>query len=200
MTEEQFKKIAPAMAISYERVMELLNKYEINSKERIAQFFAQCAHESGNFKVKSENLNYSADGLMKIFPKYFRTRDPQAYARKPEKIANVVYSNRMGNGDEASGDGYKYRGRGYIQLTGKDNYTNFSKSIDKSLDETVEYLGTEDGAIESALWFWKQRNLNKYCTPGAVDEKQICKLINGGFNGLDHRQKLYKSFLSILNS
>ena len=132
--------------------------------KRVAAFLAQIAHESGGFNFVIENLNYSADGLRKIFGKYFTTQELAAeYARKPEKIANRVYANRMKNGDENSGDGFRFRGRGLIQLTGRDNYTRFSEALGISLDETVEYLETPNGAVVSAGWFWDNNKLNAYC-------------------------------------
>jgi putative chitinase len=175
----------------------LLPKYEIESVERVAGFLAQCGHESMDFTVLKENLNYGAKGLRSIFGKYF-TDDVTAtrYERKPEMIANKVYANRMGNGDEKSGDGYKYRGRGAIQLTGKENYTNFAKSIGKTLDETIVYLETLEGALESACWFWKKNGLNEI-----ADKKDIVamtKRINGGTIGLEDRKKHYEHNLEVL--
>lgn len=197
MTEEQYKKIAPSLTIPYSNIMELFNKYEINTPDRIACFFAQCSHESGGFKAKVENLNYSAKSLMAVFKKYFPTEAlANQYARKPEKIANKVYSNRMNNGDETSGDGWKYRGRGYIQLTGKANYTKFAESIGKSMDETIAYLETDEGSIESALFYWKLANCNKHCDSG--DQKALCRSINGAYNGLEDRVAKYNKFIAIL--
>lgn len=159
---------------------------------------AQCSHESAGFTVLHENLNYSAEGLNKIFPKYFikAGRDAAAYARQPEKIANVVYASRLGNGDTASGDGWRFRGRGVIQLTGKDNYVAFGKSIDLTAAETSEYLGTTRGALESACWFWKTRGLN--ATADVQDIVAMTKKINGGTIGLDHRKELYAKALQVL--
>lgn len=197
MTQEQLTKIAPNLKLDINAINELFEKYEINTPERIACFFAQCSHESGGFKAKVENLNYSADALNKVFGKYFGTkRDATKYARNPEKIANVVYANRMGNGDEASGEGFKFRGRGFIQLTGKQNYTKFANSIGKSIDETITYLETDEGAIESALFYWKLANCNKHCDSG--DQKALCKSINGGYNGLEDRIAKYNKFIDIL--
>lgn len=174
-------------------------KYEINTVNRVAGFIAQCGLESGDFTVLKENLNYSADGLNKIFPKYFKNagRDANEYARNPEKIANIVYANRLGNGDTASGDGWKYRGRGAIQLTGKSNYTEFAKSIGKTLEETVTYLETMEGAIESACWFWKTRNINQTCD--SDDIVLMTKKINGGTNGLEERTTRYNNNKKILS-
>lgn len=176
----------------------LFPRYEINTPARIAGFVAQCGHESNNFKVLEENLNYSAEGLNKIFPKYFvkAGRDAQAYHRQPEKIANIVYASRMGNGGTASGEGWKFRGRGVIQLTGKDNYSRFAKHIGKTLDETIEYLKTKQGALESACWFWKTNGLNEIADSG--DIVAMTKRINGGVIGLDDRKKHYEHALAVL--
>lgn len=172
-------------------------KYEINTKNRVAGFLAQCGHESLDFTVLRENLNYGAKGLRATFPKYFPDDATAAkYERKPEMIANRVYGGRMGNGPEASGDGFKYRGRGAIQLTGKDNYTAFAKSVGKTLDETIAYVETLEGAIESACWFWKARNLNATCD--ADDIVKMTKLINGGTIGLDDRKAHYEKAKKIL--
>ena len=157
----------------------LLPKYEINTKERVAGFIAQTAHESANYTTLKENLNYSAAGLTKTWNKRFPTEAAaMPYNRNPEKIANKVYADRLGNGNESSGDGWKYRGRGVIQLTGKDNYAAFAKSINKTLDETVTYLETKEGAIESACWFWKTNNLNRWVDIKDFDGLSDC--INRG--------------------
>jgi len=172
-------------------------KYEINTKNRVAGFLAQCGHESLDFTVLRENLNYGAKGLRATFPKYFPDDATAAkYERKPEMIANRVYGGRMGNGPEASGDGFKYRGRGAIQLTGKDNYSAFAKSVGKTLDETIAYVETLEGAIESACWFWKARNLNATCD--ADDIVKMTKLINGGTIGLDDRKEHYEKAKKVL--
>ena len=178
----------------------LMNKfflqYKINTKERIAGFLSQCTHESANFTRLEENLNYSADGLKKTFPKYFKTVSATLYHRKPEAIANLVYGNRMGN--TAPGDGWKFRGRGVIQLTGKDNYGMFAKFKGMTLDEVIEYLKTKEGALESACWFWNSRNIN-----AAADEKNVTKmtlLINGGSHGLASRQQYFKHALQVLSN
>ena len=165
----------------------VLNKYSINTKLRVAHFLAQVMHESGEFAHMVENLNYSAEGLLKIFPKYFTAETATSCARNPEKIANKVYAGRMGNDDTDSGDGWKYRGRGFIQLTGKDNYTKFAKAIDKSLTDTVKYLETVEGALESAAWFWNSRNIN--AKADADDITAVTKLVNGGTHGLDDRKE-----------
>jgi len=180
----------------YEDLVEVMEFYEINTPRRMAAFLAQCAHESGNFRTVRENLNYSADGLKKIFPKYFRDRDPQDYHRQPEKIANVVYSNRMGNGDEASGDGWRYCGRGLIQLTGKTNYKTCSDWLEVDFMDETEWLETPEGASWSAGWFWDSRDLNALADKG--DIKMITKRINGGFIGLEDRIEHYETALEAL--
>jgi putative chitinase len=178
---------------------QLLPDYEINTPKRVAAFIAQCAHESGNFRFLKENLNYKAESLMKTFPKYFSDRDTaNAYAKQPVKIANRVYASRMGNGDEASGDGYKYCGRGLIQLTGKTNYDWFAASLEISATEASEYLETFEGAAQSACWFWESNNLNVEADAG--DIKKMTKKINGGYIGLDDRIKHYEHALHILGA
>jgi putative chitinase len=173
-----------------EVLTEQFEKYEINTVNRAAGFLAQCGHESAGFTILKENLNYSAEGLNKIFKKYFPTVDSaKAYHRQPEKIANKVYGGRMGNGPESSGDGYKFCGRGAIQLTGRDNYTKFAKSVGMTVDEAVADLETLDGAIESACWFWKTNGLNAICDTD--DIVKMTKRINGGTIGLEDRKKHY---------
>ena len=180
----------PYLDYWYNAICEILPVYDINTPERVAAFPAQCAHESGGFKFLKENLNYRAESLLKTFPKYFKTLDEaRQYEKKPEKIANRVYANRMGNGDESTGDGFRFLGRGLIQLTGKNNYTLFAAAIDTPLEQIPEYLQTFEGAIQSACWFWEQNNLNQW-----ADKKDILTLtkrINGGTIGLADRQKHY---------
>jgi putative chitinase len=169
------------------------------SNGQAAHFFGQCAHESGGFKVFSENLNYSDKGLNGIFKKYFPTIASTAgYARKPEKIANKVYANRMGNGPESSGDGFKYRGRGPIQLTGKDNYTAFSASVGRPDVLTNPDIVAGELAFESALWFFKKNNLFAIADKGVTDAviTQITKRVNGGTHGLDDRLKKTKQYFA----
>lgn len=162
---------------------------------RVAMFLAQTIFESAYLKSTEENLNYSADGLLKVFPKYFKTRaDAESYARQPQKIANRVYANRMGNGNEASGDGWKYRGRGYIMLTGKFNYELFSKydlctkDVIKDSDSVAKYPLNQ----VAAMWFWEKNNLNEIADTEDVDK--ATKVINGGTNGLSDRKLLYRRF------
>jgi putative chitinase len=164
--------------------------YNINTINRIAAFLAQTGHESLDFTVVVENLNYSTQGLRKTFKKYFPTDAlAKQYARQPEKIANRVYANRMGNGSEASGDGWKYRGKGLIQLTGKSNHAEFAQFKNLELSHIVDYLLTPEGAFESACWFWSKRGLNPIADAG--DVTRVTKLINGGTNGLRDRQVRY---------
>ncbi len=172
-------------------------KYEINTPNRIAGFLAQCGHESSDFTKLRENLNYSANGLLVTFKKYFPdTATAAKYQRKPEMIANRVYANRLGNGPESSGDGWKYRGRGAIQLTGKNNYASFAAYIGKTLEEVVPYLETLEGAVESACWFWKTNGLNAFCDKDDIEG--MTKRINGGFNGLADRKQHYEKAKQIL--
>lgn len=202
LTLQQLKSMVPGIPYAdhwHESLSLLFPDYDINTPHRIAAFVAQCAHESGGFRFVSENLNYKAESLMKVFPKYFHDLDvARAYEKKPEKIANRIYANRMGNGDEASGDGYRYRGRGLIQLTGKDNYTWFAASIEISVQEAAEYLETFEGAAQSACWFWENNNLNKWADAG--DIVKMTKIINGGTIGLADRQKHYEHALHILGA
>lgn len=172
--------------------------YEISgSPERLAGFLAQISHESGGFNFVKENLNYGAKGLMTTFKKYFPTDDlAKQYERKPEKIANRVYANRMGNGSESSGDGWRFCGRGLIQLTGRDNYTRFANALEISIEECVQYMETPEGACSSAGWFWDNNNLNSYCDRG--DFIGLTKRINGGTIGLADRQHHYEIALNIL--
>jgi putative chitinase len=181
---------------------QLLPDYEINTPKRIAAFIAQCAHESGGFRALKENLNYKAATLRKIFPKYFPTDElANEYASKPNKqeaIANKVYANRMGNGNEASGDGFRYCGRGLIQLTGKDNYSWFAASLSITVEEAAEYLQTFEGAAQSACWFWETNNLNQWADKG--DILTLTKRINGGTIGLEDRIKHYEHALHVLGA
>ena len=175
-------------------------KFQINTPLRLAHFLAQCGHESGGFRATQENLNYSAKGLMGIFKKYFPTEAiANAYQRNPQKIANKVYANRMANGDEASGDGYKFRGRGYIQLTGKDNYTQFGKAIGENITANPDVVSGKY-ALLSAAWFWSKNGLNKLADGGATDAvvTSITKRVNGGTIGLTDRIKHFKEYYHLL--
>ena len=178
----------------------LVEKFNVTSALRLSHFLAQCAHESGNFKLVSENLNYSADGLLKIFPKYFKDKaTADAYARKPEKIANRVYASRMGNGDEASGDGYKFRGRGFIQLTGKSNYQAFSDFIKEDCVANPDLVATKY-PLTSAAFFFDKNKLWDICDKGATPEivTLVTRRVNGGTHGLDDRLSKFNTFNSIL--
>ena len=167
--------------------------------KRMAAFLAQVAHESGGFNFTKEGLSYSAVQLNNVFKKYFPTLDSaEPYARKPEKIASKVYANRMGNGNEASGDGYKFCGRGLIQLTGKTTYTKFAKAINKELDEAIHYLETPEGAVASAGWFWDVNKLSVYADK--EDFIGLTKRINGGIIGILDRKKHYAEALKALSS
>jgi putative chitinase len=178
---------------------DLLPKYQIDSPQRIASFIAQCSHESGHFQKLIENLNYGVTGLATTWPKRFTTAElVNKYSRQPEMIANFVYANRLGNGDEASGDGWKYRGRGLIQLTGKSNYQAFADSIKMSLEDLIGHLETKQGAAEAACFFWMNNKLNSYADVG--DIKGMTKVINGGYNGLPEREEIYKKTLNILGT
>lgn len=202
LTVRQIKDMVPGIPYAdhwVEALNILLPDYNINTPKRMAAFIAQCAHESGGFKFLKENLNYKADSLMRVFPKYFHTQDlANQYAKKPEMIANRVYGNRMGNGDEASGDGYRYCGRGLIQLTGKDNYSWFAASLEISVEEAAAYLETFEGAAQSACWFWETNNLNVEADAG--DIKKMTKKINGGYIGLEDRIKHYEHALHVLGA
>ena len=202
ISEEQLKELLPDNKyIKYwcSALNQILPEYEINTQKRIAAFVAQCAHESGGFKFLTENLNYRAASLRKTFAKYFPT-DALAdqYEKQPKKIASRVYANRMGNGNEASEDGFKYCGRGLIQLTGKDNYTEFAASIETPVEDIPEYLGTFEGAVQSACWFWETNSLNKWADKG--DIVMLTKKINGGTIGLEDRIKHYNHAIHVLGA
>jgi len=176
-------------------INETLERFEINTQEQVAAFLAQCSHESGHFTMVKENLNYSWEALRRVFPKYFPLDEvAMQYNRNPEKIANKVYGNRMGNGPESSGDGYKYCGRGLIQLTGKDNYKAFSDFV--NIPDIMEDPSMVEGpelAVLSAGWFWHKNKLNDK----AGDVKAVTKTINGGFNGLEDREKLFAAAMAV---
>ena len=200
LTEQQLQQIIPKNKyVSYwhHALEQLLPQYEINTPDRIAAFLAQCAHESGGFVFIKENLNYRWASLRKVFPKYFPTDAlAQQYEKQPQKIANRVYANRMGNGPEESGDGYKFCGRGLIQVTGRDNYSWFAASLQISPEEASEYMETFEGAAQSACWFWESNNLNQWADKG--DILTLTKRINGGTIGLEDRQKHYNHCLHVL--
>jgi len=199
-TEAKLRQVlvgAPHVDQWFLALQEILPDYEINTPQRVACFLGQTAHESGGYRALRENLNYSDKGLNGIFKKYFPTLESTAgYARNPEKIANRVYANRMGNGDEASGDGYKYRGRGLIQLTGHDNYQNFADSISEEVEDIPAFLETYEGAVQSACWFWESQNLNALADK--MDIKLMTKKINGGYIGLEDRIKHIEHAVHVL--
>lgn len=172
----------------YEKYKSLLEKYSVNTPLRLAHFFAQIDHESG-LKPVEENLNYSAKRLFEVFPKYFISKeDAERYANNPIKIGSRVYANRMGNGAEVTREGYKYRGRGFIQLTGKDNYKSISKDTGIDYLNFPDKLLNEADAMISALWFWDKNKLNKLAD--SDDIEAVTRKINGGLNGIDHRKEL----------
>lgn len=204
LTAQQFSHLFPR-AQDPESWVNSMNEvfptYDINTPQRIAAFLAQCGHESGGWTVFEENLNYSAKGLNGIFKKYFPTLESAVpYERKPEKIANKVYGGRMGNGPESSGDGWKYRGRGPIQLTGKSNYTQFAKDMFDDWQNVLEnpdwVTADRDFALMSAIWFWNKNGLNKWADVG--DIKELTRRINGGYIGLEDRIHHYKEAIELL--
>ena len=185
----------------------IMEKFGIDNPLKLSHFLSQCAHESGNFKFVKENLNYSADGLLNIFGKYFKKADGKTpdkelankYARQPEKIANRVYANRMGNGDEASGDGWKYKGAGYIQLTGKDNYAAFDKFVEDDILANPDLVATKYPLMSAAFFFHKNK-LWDVCDKGHTHDVVVAvtKRINGGVIGLEERQKNFDFFYNTL--
>ncbi len=181
------------------QIPEVMEKFQINTPLRLAHFLAQCGHESGNFKATQENLNYSADGLKKIFPKYFPGNLSESYARNPEKIASKVYGGRMGNGDESTKEGYKFRGRGYIQLTGKANYAAFAKAINEDTVSNPDLVSTKY-PLASAAWFFSKNGLNAIADKGADDATvtAVTKRVNGGTIGLADRIKHFKEYYHLL--
>jgi putative chitinase len=203
LTLQQLKQLLPRNPYVehwHKALAQLFPDYEINTPQRMAAFIAQCAHESAGFMVLRENLNYRWQTLRKIFPKYFPTDElAQRYASMPnrqEAIANRVYANRMGNGPEESGDGFRYCGRGLIQLTGRDNYAWFAASLSITPEEATEYLSTFEGAAQSACWFWETNKLNQWADKN--DIITLTKRINGGTIGLDDRIKHYEHALHVL--
>ena len=182
------------------QIPSVMSTFKIDTALRLSHFLAQCGHESAGFKAVQENLNYGAKGLLGIFKKYFPTEAKALqYERKPEKIANLVYGSRMGNGDEASGDGYKFRGRGYIQLTGKNNYAAFGKAINEDITANPDLVSTKYPLL-SAAWFWSSNSLNALADKGADDTSvtAITKRVNGGTIGLPDRIKHFKEYYTLL--
>lgn len=181
------------------QIDETANKFRITTNLRLAHFLSQCAHESGNFRVTSENLYYSADGLKKVFGKYFPGNLSESYAKQPEKIASRVYGGRMGNGDESTKEGFKFRGRGFIQLTGKSNYVNFTKFIGEDCVSNPDLVSTKY-PLASAAYFFDANGLWSICDKGADDKTvaSVTKRVNGGTNGLDDRLKHFKEYYRLL--
>lgn len=202
LTQEQLAQLIPGNPyVNYwHNAMErCLPDYDINTPPRVAAFVAQCAHESGGFKFLKENLNYRAESLVKVWPRHFPDMaTAKRYERRQEMIANKAYANRMGNGPEESGDGWKFLGRGLIQLTGRNNYQAFADSIETPIDDIPEYLQTFEGAVQSACWFWETNNLNRFADAG--DIVNMTKKINGGTIGLADRQKHYEHALHVLGA
>lgn len=188
----------------YDDLIYAMAQFFVDNWDRVAAFMAQIDIESGGLRHREENLNYSAERLLQVFPRHFRGVDVNQYARIPQKIANRVYANRMGNGNEASGDGWRYRGRGLIQLTGKNNYAAFGKAMGMSVEDTSDYMGTSEGACMSAAWFWHSNGLNKIADRKQIDE--ISRIINAGPNGslsavhgLDKRRASYQRAVQIFS-
>ena len=205
LTLSQLKQLLPKNPYVehwHHALEQLFPDYDINTPKRMAAFIAQCAHESGGFMILKENLNYKAATLRKIFPKYFpNDQIANDYASRPNKqvaIASKVYANRMGNGDEASQDGWKFCGRGLIQLTGKSNYQSFADSLEMDINDVPEYLATFEGAAQSACWFWETNKLNQWADAG--DILTLTKRINGGTIGLEDRKKHYDHALHVLGA
>jgi len=205
LTLSQLKQLLPKNPYVehwHHALEQLFPDYDINTPKRMAAFIAQCSHESGGFMVLKENLNYKAATLRKIFPKYFpNDQIANDYASRPNKqvaIASKVYANRMGNGDEASQEGWKFCGRGLIQLTGKSNYQAFADSLEMDINDVPEYLATFEGAAQSACWFWETNKLNQWADAG--DILTLTKRINGGTIGLEDRKKHYEHALHVLGA
>lgn len=176
-----------------------IQKFNITTNLRLCHFLSQCAHESGGFRTVYENLNYSAQGLRTTFKKYFPDNLAESYARNPKKIGSRVYANRMGNGDEASGDGFKYRGRGYIQLTGKSNYTSFAKFIGEDVVANPDMVANIY-PLSSAAYFFDSRNIWKVCDKGWSDDvvEDVTRIVNGGLNGIDDRKGYFRKYSKYL--
>ena len=198
MKLEKLKGHVPDAVIA--QLPDTIAKFELNTPLRLAHFLAQAGHESGGFKAVNENLNYGAKGLLSIFKKYFPTEEKaKLYERKPEKIANLVYGSRMGNGAETTGEGYKFRGRGYIQLTGKDNYKAFDAVVTESIVDNPDLVATKYPLL-SAAWFFHKNGLHKIADKGATDAvvTEVTKRVNGGTIGLADRLKHFKEYHALL--
>ena len=202
LSQDQLAQIIPGNPYVdhwYTALSQALPDYDINTPQRVAAFLAQCGHESGGFTAIKENLNYKAESLVRVWPRYFPNMDvANQYAHNQEKIANRAYANRMGNGPEESGDGYRFCGRGLIQLTGRSNYQAFADSIQEDINNLPDYLATFEGCVQSACWFWEANNLNQYADNG--DLLTMTKKINGGTLGIDDRTERYKKALQIMGA
>jgi len=201
LTKEQLAQIIPGNPYIdhwYDALSQALPDYDINTPARIASFLAQCAHESGGFLFLQENLNYKAESLVRVWPHYFNASNANEYAHNPEKIANRAYGGRMGNGPEESGDGYRFCGRGLIQLTGRSNYQAFADSIQEDINNLPDYLATFEGCVQSACWFWENNNLNQFADSG--DITTMTKRINGGTLGIEDRTKRYQHALQVMGA
>ena len=182
----------------YEALSKALPDYEINTPQRLAAWFGETKVESANYTAIKENLNYRPESLVRLWKSHFPTMEiANQYAHNPEAIANRAYGGRMGNGDESSGDGWKFCGRGLIQLTGRDNYQSFADSLQISVDDAAQYLETFEGCVQSACWFWENNNLNALADQGNIDA--ISKKVNGGTEGLENRRNFYHQALQILS-
>ena len=198
MNLDKLKGHVPDTVIA--QLPDTIAKFELNTPLRLAHFLAQAGHESGGFKAVNENLNYGAKGLLTIFKKYFPDETTaKLYERKPEKIANIVYASRMGNGDKTSGEGWKFRGRGYIQLTGKDNYKAFDAVVTESIIDNPDLVATKYPLL-SAAWFFHKTGLHKIADQGATDAvvTSVTKRVNGGTIGLPDRIKHFKEYYALL--
>lgn len=201
LTQDQLAQLIPGNPYVdhwHHALSEALPDYDINTPPRIAAFVAQCAHESGNFTAIKENLNYRAETLSKVWPRLFPADVAAQYAHNQEAIANRAYANRMGNGDESSGDGFRFCGRGLIQLTGKSNYRAFADSVQMDINDVPEYLATFEGAVQSACWFWENNNLNSWADQGDIEK--ITRIINGGTLGLEDRTARYQHALQVMGA
>jgi len=194
----ELRNIIPTAVLEF--LPEVMERYAINTPLRVAHFLAQCAHESGNFRTTRENLNYSVDGLLQIFPRHFKTREEAAqYARQPERIANRVYASRIGNGPESSGDGWRFRGRGYIQLTGRSNYAAFDRILANNIIDSPDLVATRYPLL-SAAWFWDTRKLNNIADLGSSADviTRVTRTVNGGTHGLADRTKYFTRYIDTL--
>lgn len=199
MNYDKLKGHVPASVLT--QIPDVVTKFEINTPLRLAHFLSQCSHESAGFKLTTENLNYSVTGLKTVFGKYFKQEGlAEAYARKPELIASRVYGNRMGNGDEGSREGYKFRGRGFIQLTGKSNYSEFDKFVDDDIIVNPDLVATKYPLL-SAAWFFHKNKINLVSDRGSSDAvvESVTRCVNGGVNGLQDRKKYFRIYYPLIS-